>query len=528
MHPTAVWLARAATLALSLAATPVLAESVVTVAMTAGDIPDWTGAPNQGYEGMRFTGYTLYDALVNWDLSKPDVAADIAPGLATEWHIDPNDSKKWIFKLREGVSFHDGCAWNADAALWNFARVKDKASKQFNPNHAAIMGNAVLNVASVEKVDDSTIAITTTIVDSLLPYEISVFVQVSPCAVEEDGYDYAKFADHPAGTGPYMFDKVTPHQSLELVRNPNYWDAARVPKHDRLVLMPMPEAATRAAALLAGQVNFVEAPAPDSIDRLKSAGMQIVTAPYPHNWNYEIRNDSGPFADVRVRQAANYAINRDDIVTLLSGTATPGYGFFINSQPFYGNPVSYAYDPEKAKALLTEAGCMPCEITVAISTSGSGQMQPLPMNELVKEQLEAVGFKVTLETLDWNVLGGEVFGAGAAKYPDYDAINVSLPALDPTQLLKAVMTQYQSPNGGWNWGNYSNAEVDKMGEEVMATFDDEARNALITKLHEQVVGAAASIFIVHDLNPRALSPKLKGFVQAQSWFQDLTPITVEP
>ena len=93
---------------LALAPLPAAAAGVLTVAMTAGDIAVTTGTPDQGFEGLRFVGWSLYDALVGWDLSKADKASDIIPGLATSWAIDPNDHKRWIFKLRQGVKFHDG------------------------------------------------------------------------------------------------------------------------------------------------------------------------------------------------------------------------------------------------------------------------------------------------------------------------------------------------------------------------------------------------------------------------------------
>src|SRR6201989_2765009 len=82
---------------------PAVAASVLTVAMTAGDIPATTGNPDQGFEGFRFVGYNLYDGLALWDLSKSDKPSDIKPGLATEWQVDPNDHRRWIYKLREGV-----------------------------------------------------------------------------------------------------------------------------------------------------------------------------------------------------------------------------------------------------------------------------------------------------------------------------------------------------------------------------------------------------------------------------------------
>src|SRR5262249_28717344 len=95
------------------------AESVLRVAMTAGDIPDWTGQPDQGFEGYRFVGWSLYDALINWDLSRSDREAGLTPGLATKWTIDPANNKRWIIELRKGVKFHDGCDLNADLVVWN-------------------------------------------------------------------------------------------------------------------------------------------------------------------------------------------------------------------------------------------------------------------------------------------------------------------------------------------------------------------------------------------------------------------------
>lgn len=113
------------------------AESVLRIAMTAGDIPDWTGQPDQGFEGYRFVGFALYDGLVNWDLSRSDREADIKPALATKWSADPGDLKKWIIELRHDVKFHDGCDWNADAAVWNFERLTSKVSPAFSPLHFA-------------------------------------------------------------------------------------------------------------------------------------------------------------------------------------------------------------------------------------------------------------------------------------------------------------------------------------------------------------------------------------------------------
>ncbi|MAY47017.1 MAG: ABC transporter substrate-binding protein [Rhodobacteraceae bacterium] len=501
------------------------AQTTLRVAMTAADIPDYTGAPDQGYEGYRFLGYTLYDTLALWDLSSSDKPSDIYPGLATGWKIDPEDNTKWTFTLREGVKFHDGCDWNADAFMWNVARVKDETSPQYNARHAGMQRSGVVNVESVEKVDDYTVTIHTPGPASMLPYELSVFFQISPCKVESVGYDYEKYREDPSGTGPYKFESVVPHERITLAKNENYWNPDRIPQQDFVELIPMPEASPRAAALLSGQVDFIEAPSPDTIPRLKGSGMQIVTVPYPHNWDYMLNESMPPFDNKLVRQAANYAVNRDEIVEMLQGVAAPAYQSLIESQPWYGDPVVYNYDPDKAKSLLDEAGCDPCKIKVGISTSGSGQMQPLPMNELVKEQMEASGFEVELVPMDWNALIGVFYGGGADS--EFNAINFSMAPLDPVQgIMKRWMTKYQSPNC-CNWGMHSNAEIDALGEEALATFDVEKQNELFTRMNEISVEEAQELYIVHDLNPRALAPYVKGFVQAQNWFQDLTPITIE-
>jgi len=510
-----------------LAIAPARSESVVTVGMTAGDIPDTTGNPDQGFEGFRFVGFNLYDRLALSDLPRSDAPSDIKPGLATAWHVDPNDHHRRIFDLRQGVKWHDGCPFTADDVLWNFARVTDPKAPQFYTVQMALSRTYVTNFASVEKIDDNTVAITTKAVESLFPYSMSYLLMVSRCRAEALKYDWAAYATHPSGTGPYRFDRMVAHERLEFVPNKEYWDPKRVARHDRLVLLPMPEAATRTAALLTGQVNFIEAPAPDSIPRLKSAGMQIITNKYPHNWPYILNFVRGPMTDIRVRRAANYALNRSEFVEMLGGLAIEEYATMPPGTPYYGNPVKYEYNPDKAKALLKEAGCLPCKVVFAISTSGSGQMQPLPMNELVKSQLEEVGFQVELKVMDWNSLI-EIGRSGVPKYPEIDGYNGSRALLDPlSALIKPVWKAHWSPAGS-NWGHFYDPEIEDLVGQILAEFDDQKRLALLTRLHELENDRALMIWVMHDLNPRALSPKLSGFVQAQNWFQDLTPIVVQP
>src|SRR5215469_6022583 len=114
------------------------AESVLRIGMTAADIPRTLGQPDQGFEGNRFVGVTMYDSLTMWDLSSADKASVLIPGLATEWKVNDDDHTKWLFKLRPGVKFHDGSPFNADAVVWNVDKVLRKDTPQYDPSQVGL------------------------------------------------------------------------------------------------------------------------------------------------------------------------------------------------------------------------------------------------------------------------------------------------------------------------------------------------------------------------------------------------------
>lgn len=177
------------------------AESVLRVAMTLADIPLTTGQSSQGGEGQRFIGVTLYDALVNWDLSKRDEPARLIPGLATSWSVDEATNTVWTFKLRPNVKFHDGSTFTADAVLFNLDKVKTKDAPQFDPAQAAQASTFVAPITSWRKIDDLTVELTTDKPNAVLPYLMTSFAISSPARWKELGRDWAKVADKPSGTG---------------------------------------------------------------------------------------------------------------------------------------------------------------------------------------------------------------------------------------------------------------------------------------------------------------------------------------
>jgi peptide/nickel transport system substrate-binding protein len=522
------------------------AQSVVRIGMTAADIPRTLGQPDQGFEGNRFTGNTMYDGLTMWDLSSAEKASVVIPGLSTEWAVSPDDKTKWIFKLRPGVKFHDGSDFNADAVVWNVEKVLKQDALHFDASQVGVTASRMPNLRSARKIDDMTVELTTAAPDALLPINLTNLFMASPAqwkklydaASATDPKEKAKqawdaFARNASGTGPWKMDRFVPRERLELVKNTAYWDKNRVPKVDRLVLLPMPEPNARTAALLSGQVDWVENPAPDALPQLKQRGFVIYQNEQPHVWPWQFsRIEGSPWNDIRVRKAANLAIDRDGLKELLGGMMIPAEGFYPPGHQWFGNPAfKVKYDPAAAKKLLAEAGFSPekpLQTRILISPSGSGQMQPLPMNEFVQQNLAEVGIKVDFEVVEWNTLIN-IWRAGAAHESSRKAtgMNYTYFIQDPfTGFIRHLQCDLKPP-AGTNWGIYCDPEMDKLFDQIRATFDPAEQTKILQKTHEKYVDDALFLMVTHDVNPRAMSAKVKGFVQAQNWFQDFSPISMD-
>ena len=512
---------------------PAQAETVVRYGISLADIPLTTGQPDRGAGAYQFTGHTIYDSLVAWEMDIADRPGKLIPGLATEWKVDAADPKKWTFTLRQGVKFHDGSPFNADAVVWNLDKDLDEKSPQFDKRQSAQVKPRLPSVASYRKLDDYAIEITTKEVDSFFPYQLLWFLISSPAQYEKLGKDWDKFASQPSGTGPFKLTKLVPRELAELSKNEDYWDKNRIPKVDKLVLIPMPEALTRTNALLAGQVDIIETPAPDAVPQLKAVGMRIVDNITPHVWNYHLSVLPGsPWTDIRLRKALNLAIDRDAVVGLMNGLAKPAKGQVDPSSPWFGKPTfDIKYDLATAKKLVEEAGYSrdrPLKTTFIIAQGGTGQMLSLPMNEFLQQSFKEIGidieFKVVeLETLytHWRKGAADEMNGGIT------ANNIAYVTSDPLYAIVRFFASDQIAPVGVNWGGYKNPRVDALINEAKQTFDTARQDDLIAQAHALVVDDAVLVWVVHDTNPHALSRKIKTFVQAQHWFQDLTTIGVE-
>lgn len=510
------------------------AASTLRIGMTASDIPLTTGQTDQGGEGQRFMGYTVYNALVEWDLTKADKPSGLVPSLSTSWQVDANDKTKWLFKLRDGVKFHDGSAFTAEAVVWNLDKLLKQDAPQFDKRQSAQGKSRIPAVASYKVIDPLSVEITTKSPDATLPYQLSWILISSPANWEAQGKNWDNVAQKPSGTGPWKMESgFVPRERAELTPNKDYWDKARVPKLDKLVLIPLPEPNTRVAALRSGQVDWVEAPAPDSVKSLKDAGFKIVTNSYPHNWTWHLsRVEGSPWNDIRVRKAANLAVDRQGLNELLGGLSVPAQGYMPPGHQWFGKPsFKLDYNIEEAKKLMKEAGFgpeNPIKTKVVISSSGSGQMLPLQMNEYIQQTLGEIGINVEYEVMDWNTVIN-VWRAGAkdASAKGATAVNYSYFIQDP---FTAMIRQSQcnlAPPAGTNWGYYCDKDMDALFDKVRNTFDAAEQDKVMQQIHEKYVNDALFLMVTHDVAPRAMTGKVKGFVQAQNWFQDFSTISMD-
>ena len=403
-------------------------------------------------------------------------------------------------------------------AVFGFDRYLNKSSPNYYPELNAQAGLSIAGLIGAKKVDDMTITVSTDGPLAYLPSNLTTIYFPSPTAVQK--YGNAGFQAHPTGTGPFIFDSVTRGQKLVLKANPDYWGGA--PKVSQVILRPIPDPTARVAALRSGQVNWIEVPPPDDVPGLTKDGYAVLTNSYDHVWPWVYDMKSKPFSDPKVRQALNYAVDRDSLIkNVLKGTADPELQAAARANAAY-RPANnlFSYDPAKAKALLASAGYPNgFSTTLSYPTSGSGNMVPIPMNEALQQNLAAVGVNVKLEPIEWASMITSYF---AGKIPGGAAmINISL-----SMQQEGFWNTWFGSKSVLNVGGYSNPKVDDLLLTAKSTFDDKARSDLYAQATALITADAPWLFIVDDRNPRALASSVKGFIEPKSWFADLTTVSV--
>ncbi|UYN99800.1 MAG: ABC transporter substrate-binding protein [Devosia sp.] len=417
----------------------------------------------------------IYDGLVR----NTSGTLEIEPALATDWTIS-DDGLEYTFNLREGVSFHDGTPFNADAVKFNFDRMLDE-SHPFADTGPFPLSFFFSSVESVEVVDDLTVKFTLN--EPFAPFMSNLAsptgLIVSPAAVEQFGADYGR---NPVGTGPFKFEEWQSNTRVVASRNDAYWDGA--PALEAAIFRPITDANTRVAEMLSGGIDVLLETPPDNVAQFRDdANYQVVEAVGPHVWYVMLNAKEGPFADVRVRQAVNYAVNKESLVNdVLQGTAEVSAGPIPPAFNWaYNEDVDpYPYDPDKARELLAEAGAEGASVTFLVTEGGSGMLDPVPMGTAIQADLAAVGLDVEIQTYEWNTFLSEVNPGLEGKA---DMAEMAWMTSDPDTLPFLTLRTAAFPaEGGFNSSYYSNPEVDALLDQARLSTDPEER----AELYKQV------------------------------------------
>src|SRR5881628_2032219 len=419
----------------------------------------------------------------------PDESTQVVPGLAESWTIS-KDGLRYTFKLRRGITFHDGTPFNADA-------VKFSIERQIDPEHPANkLGKYPFanyffgNVKAVETVDPATVEFVlkeprASFLTILTAAAASI---VSPAAVKKLGADYAL---QPVGTGPFKYASWDRGQRVMLEKNPSYW---RYPvKVDRVVYRPIVE----------GPPDFVaQVEQSPEATLLKQVGA--------HVWYLGINNQKKPFDDKRVRQALNYAVNKEAIVrdvlkgtgSMSAGPVLPGtWGADAGLKP-------YPYDPERAKKLLADAG-YPGGFTTSmwVPESGSGMQSPVAMATVMQSNLKAVGVNVTLQTFEW----GAFIAKLRSKEQELFALSWMAGNEDPDMVMYPLLHSSQWTPGGPNRALYKSDTFDELLHQARLTTDQAKRAELYRQAQRILADDPPWIFVDHEIQTAVHGKRVQGF-----------------
>ncbi|SFJ43371.1 ABC transporter substrate-binding protein [Jannaschia pohangensis] len=486
--------------------------------------------PHAQNEGPTHTlAHQIYEPLII-----RDVTGAFEPALATEWAPSESDPNVWTFKLRPDVTFHDGAAFTAEDVVFSFNRAKSEFSA---------MKELLTSIVEIRAVDDLTVEFVTDGPNPILPSNFTnLFVMDSGWAEANGVVDVQNIAEgettfaatNANGTGPFTLTSREPDVKTVLDQNPNYWGMEQFPMDvTRIEYTPIQNAATRVAALLSGEVDFIQDVPVQDLDRVNGTdGLVVKTAPQNRviflGMNMgaaDLERDSvdgaNPFADVRVRRAMNMAINRDAIQqVVMRGQSQPAGMIappFVNGWTEALDAVSPA-DVEGAKALLAEAGYAD-GFTVQLDCPNDRYVNDEAICQAVAGMLGQIGITINLNAQ-----------SKALHFPliqndqtDFYLLGWGVPTYDSEYIFNFLVHTKEGDRGSWNPTGFSDADVDAKIVGLASQTDLDARNAdvaaiwdvvqeqqLYLPLHHQVLNWGMTDAVGTEVSPED-DPKFKHF-----------------
>jgi peptide/nickel transport system substrate-binding protein len=419
-------------------------------------------------------------------------SSEFAPLLAESWEV-ADDGLSITFNLQEGVAFHDGTPFNAEAVKFNF-------EYRMNPDNAAVTVADFALVESIEVVDDLTVKVNFSAVDPTFLGKIGYpnNAMISPKALEELGEDLGV---NPVGTGPFVLGEFTPGECVVGLRNDDYWNP-KYPYLDQIQFCGVPESSARTLALESGEADVVFVVLWSDADFLREKGIELVASPPGLSTSLIQNNNKPPTDELAVRKAIAHAVDFDAILK----AAFNGQGL-VNRTGLLPHSWGYCqeaedmapkYDPELAAQILEEAGWVDTDGDAVRDRDGEPltiyfivppwDADPL-IGEIVIGQLARVGIHTTTETVEAQTLFAKLLEG------DYGMSHWGLMprTLDPHEIYHF----FHSEDTG-NRFQYANPEVDALIEEAVQTADQNVRAELYCEIQKKLIEDMATVWAFHE------------------------------
>jgi peptide/nickel transport system substrate-binding protein len=423
----------------------------------------------------------------------------VRPHLAEGWSTSA-DGRQYLFKLRQGITFHDGTPFNAQAVKWNFDRLQDPKVR--------VPIRAPYPIERTEVVDDSTVRVTLQrpFVPFISALSWTTSAMLSPASVEQHGNVYTNYT-HLVGTGPYTFQERKPGEKITVARYAGYW--GHKPHYAEVVFRIVPEATTRESLLLAGQVDLIILPPVADLPALqRDKRVKVLLAPSDRTIFIAINTQKPMLNDRRVRQALNYAVDKNAIIEhVLFGAADPMDSPMASSLFGYCTTGMYEFNPGKAKQLLKEAGVAPGTPISLIHPTGR-YVQDKEATQALAGYLREVGLQPQVQTMDWpSYIRTIITPLDKDNTTQLHYLGWAPAFLDASQQMLQFLSREAPPNG-LQTNFYKDARVDELILAAEAENNPDKRRALYCDIAKQVWEDAPWIFLWVQRFPIVYSAKV--------------------
>jgi glutathione transport system substrate-binding protein len=436
---------------------------------------------------------SIYEGLVGFNKE-----GKLVPELATSWTSNPQ-ATVFTFDLRKGVTFQDGTPFNAQAVKTYFDWVIDPANHFKRESLYNVIKN--VDVLSEYKVQ---FTLSKPFGAMLYTFAHPAGRIVSPAAIKKYGKDVAK---HPVGTGPFEFVSWTPGQKIVLKAYANYWGGA--PKVENLDFLFVPNAATRVAMLQSGEAQFIEDLPPQLVDPIKAnSKLEVSATPSIYVRFMAMNTQVKPFNDYRVREAMNYAVDKKTIVSVIAkGFGTELTAPIAKQVTGYSAQTPYAYDPEKAKQLLAEAG-YPNGFTFTIDSLNSTTYQQL--DQVLQQMFAKVGVTAKINPMESGTFQNTVFAPLDKTTLQAVVIGWSPSTGDADWGLRPLFAKASWPPALFNLAFYDNPSVNKLINDGLSTANQQIRDQAYAGAEKVIWNDAPWVFLYSPYNIAGISKSVSG------------------